>query len=151
MKLNKALYGLKQAPRMWNHTLVKFLNELKFKQLKTDMCIFQNQYLIIAIYVDDIIIMGRESKKIQEFKNHIHTKFKTKDLGKPSFLLGIKIEFINNEMLVINQKHYIDKIISRFKQLKDNKLSDIPIQPSHKLTNELLDENENLRTLIEPT
>ena len=95
--------------------------------------------------------MGRESKKIQEFKNHIHTKFKTKDLGKLSFLLGIKIEFINNEMLVINQKHYIDKIISRFKQLKDNKLSDIPIQPSHKLTNELLDENENLRTLIEPT
>jgi hypothetical protein len=79
LKLNKALYGLKQAPRMWNHTLVKFINELKFKQLKTDMCIFKNQYLIIAIYVDDIIIMVRESKKIQEFKNHIHTKFKTKD------------------------------------------------------------------------
>jgi len=78
------------------------------------MCIFKNQYLIIAIYVDDIIIMGRESKKIQEFKNHIHTKFKTKDLGKKSFLLGIKIEFINNETLIIDQMHYIDKIISRF-------------------------------------
>jgi hypothetical protein len=151
LKLNKALYGLKQAPRMWKYTLVKFLNELKFKQLKTDMCIFKNQYLIIAIYVDDIVIMGRESKKFEEFKNHKHTKFKTKDLGKLSFLLGIKIEFFNNETLIINQTHYIDRIISRFKQLKDNKLSDIPIQPIHKLTNELLDENENLRTLNEPT
>ena len=73
MKLNKALYGLKQAPRLWNKTLVNFLNNLKFQQLITDKCIFVNKDLIIAIYVDDIVIIGR--------KNHISNRFKTKDLG----------------------------------------------------------------------
>ena len=73
LKLNKALYGLKQAPRLWNKTLVNFLNNLKFQQLITDTCIFLNKDLIIAIYVDDIVIIGR--------KNHISNRFKTKDLG----------------------------------------------------------------------
>jgi hypothetical protein len=150
LKLNKALYGLKQAPRMWNQTLVKFLNEINLKQMKTDMCIFTNKNLIIAIYVDDIIIIGK-NEHIIDLKTKIHKKFKTKDLGNLSFLLGIKIEYVNNKKLIINQKHYIDKIISRYINLKDSKLSDIPIQPNHKLTTELLNENENLRNLIDPT
>ena len=61
MKLNKALYGLKQAPRLWNKTLVNFLNNLKFQQLITDTCIFVNKDLIIAIYEDDIVIIGRKN------------------------------------------------------------------------------------------
>jgi hypothetical protein len=61
LKLNKALYGLKQAHRLWNKTLVNFLNNLKFQQLITDTCIFVNKDLIIAIYEDDIVIIGRKN------------------------------------------------------------------------------------------
>ncbi len=31
LKLKKALYGLEQASRSWNKTLVKYLQEIKFK------------------------------------------------------------------------------------------------------------------------
>jgi hypothetical protein len=151
LKLNKALYGLKQASRLWNQTLVKFLNELNFRQLKTDMCIFINRSLIVAINVDDIITAGKENKEIEEFKLCINEKFKTKDLGKLNFILGIKIEYINSKTLIINQNHYIDKIINKYKHMKDGKPSDIPIQPNHKLTSELNNENETLRHLIDPT
>ena len=81
LKLNKALYGLKQAPRLWNKTLVNFLNKLKFQQLITDTCIFVNKDLIIAIYVDDIVIIGRKNQIIVDFKKQDKNRFKTKDLG----------------------------------------------------------------------
>ena len=67
MKLNKALNGLKQAPRLWNKTLVNFLNNLKFQQLITDTCFFINKDLIISIYVDDKVIIGRKNHIIVDF------------------------------------------------------------------------------------
>ncbi len=60
LKLNKALYGLKQASRAWNKTLVDYLKEFNLVQLKTDSCVFVNNSLVLAIYVDDIVIMSKE-------------------------------------------------------------------------------------------
>ncbi len=68
LKLNKALYGLKPASRSWNKTIFAFFNELNFKQLQTDNCIFINEWLIIAIYVDDIVIIGKDELRIAIFK-----------------------------------------------------------------------------------
>jgi len=75
LKLNKPLYGLKQAPRLWNKTLVNFLNNLKFQQFITDTCIFFNEDLKIAIYVDDIIIIGRKNHIIVDFKKQVNNRF----------------------------------------------------------------------------
>ena len=60
LKLNKVLYGLKQAASSWNKNIVAFFIELNLKQLQTDNCIFINKWLIIAIYVDDIVIIGKD-------------------------------------------------------------------------------------------
>jgi hypothetical protein len=150
LKLNKALYGLKQASRSWNKMLVNFLTELGFMQLTSDTCIFYNGFIIIAIYVDDIIIMGRDKVMIIDFKNRISHKFKTKDLGDLKYILGITIERYQDKIL-LNQKNYIERIIERFKSLKDSKDLEIPIQPNHKLTSDLKDETETLRNFIDPT
>ena len=151
LKLNKALYGLKQASRSWNKTLVNFLNELGFRQLKSDTCIFYNETLIIAIYVDDIIILSKDIVMIEEFKRQISLKFKTKDLGKLRYVLGISIEQINEEILLINQKNYITNIIEKFRNLEESREVNIPIQPNHNLTNDLITENETLRHFVDPT
>jgi hypothetical protein len=150
LKLNKALYGLKQASRSWNKTLVNFLLDLGFIQLTTDTCIFYNEFIIVAIYVDDIVIMGKDKVMILDFKKEISNKFKTKDLGDLRYILGITIER-NQDRILINQKNYIEKLIDRFKNLKDSKELDIPLQPNHKLTSDLNDETEELRNLIDPT
>jgi hypothetical protein len=81
LKLNKALYGLKQAPRLWNKTLVNFVNNLKFQQLINDTGIFVNKDLIIAIYVDDIVIIGRKNHIIVDFKKKLIIVLKQKTCG----------------------------------------------------------------------
>ena len=109
-----------------------------------------NKDLLIGIYVDDIIIIGNDCAKISEFKKHISNKFKTKDLGTVSYILGLQIEYLNNDTLLIHQKNYIDKMITKY-SLNDCKDEDIPIQPNNKLTNDLNNENDHLKTLIDPT
>jgi hypothetical protein len=156
LRLNKALYGLKQAPRLWNKTLVNFLNNLKFQQLITDTCIFVYKDLIIAIYVDDIVIIGRKNHIIVDFKKEINNRFKTKDLGYLNFILGINVERLTDNTLVIHQKNYIDKLTKDFKSetfsfISETSKTDIPIQPGHKLTTELLHETESLRKLVDAT
>jgi hypothetical protein len=110
-KLNRALYGLKQAPYEWNKTLVKFLCDFGLRQLKSDMCIFVNTNLIIAVYVDDICIASKNIKHIIEFKEAISLEFKIKDLGFVNFVLGIKIDIIKNGNWILHQKIYIDSLI----------------------------------------
>ena len=148
LKLNKALYGLKQAPRSQNKTFVSFLTNSKFRQLQTDNCIFYNETLIIAIYVDDTIIIGKNEDEIKYFKSHISNKFKTKDLGRLHLILGLQIENFNSDIVKIHQKNYIVKLIKIFK-LQYTKNNDIPLQPNLKLTAELINENEQLRNLID--
>ena len=113
LRLKKSLYGLKQAPRSWNTTLVKFLNEFGLKQLKTDVCVFTNHHLIIAIYVDDILIVSKNLEKIIEFKTEISKKFKTKDLGEANFVLKIKMEKLDGGGWRLHQKNYIGELIKK--------------------------------------
>ncbi len=53
---------------------------------------FSNLKLIVAVYVDDIIIVGNNPSSINEFKACFSKRFKTKDLGEVKFILGIKLE-----------------------------------------------------------
>ena len=110
-KLKKSLYGLKQASRTWNATLIKFLNEYGLKQLKSDVCVFVNKHLIVAIYVDDLIIASKDEKDIIEFKNSISNKFNTKDLGEANYVLKIKVEQIPKGGWMLHQHNYIDEQI----------------------------------------
>ena len=58
-KLTKALHGLKQAPRAWYERLSFFLIKNNFTKGKIDTILFiknfENNFLIVQIYVDDII------------------------------------------------------------------------------------------------
>ena len=59
LKLSKALYGLKQASRAWYKRLSSFMLKNGFKRGKIDITLFiiheKDDFLIIQIYVDDII------------------------------------------------------------------------------------------------
>jgi hypothetical protein len=107
------------------------LNNLKFQQLITDTCIFVNKDLIIAIYVDDIVIIGRKNHIIVDFKKQVNNSFKTKDLGNLNFILGINVERLTHNTLVIHQKNYIDKLMNDFKIISETRNTDIPIQPGY--------------------
>ena len=83
------------------------INSLNFRQLSSDSAIFCNERLIIAVYVDDILIIGEDLSDIEVFKKQIGLRFKTKDLGRLNYILGITVEYLNENVVKINQKGYI--------------------------------------------
>lgn len=68
-KLNKALYGLKQALRAWFDRLRGVLLSLNFTTSKCDPSLFMlhtsNNYTLVIVYVDDIIITNTLKSFIQ--------------------------------------------------------------------------------------
>ena len=94
LRLNRSLYGLKQAPRVWNKVLSEYLMSKGFVQSAADPCIFLHQseagLVIVAVYVDDCCIVANK-EQIQWVKNLLHQRFKMKDLGAASSLLGMQI------------------------------------------------------------
>ena len=68
-KLKKSIYGLKQSSRCWNEALSEHLKKLGLKQSSHDPCIYVSNSggeIIIAVYVDDIIIAGKTEEVIKK-------------------------------------------------------------------------------------
>ncbi|GAA0158182.1 hypothetical protein LIER_15276 [Lithospermum erythrorhizon] len=84
-KLQTSLYGLKQAPTQWNITFDNFMKRLKFERCKTDHCCymrrFEKDYIILFLYVDDMMIVGADLQKINMLKKELSVGFAMKDLG----------------------------------------------------------------------
>jgi len=68
---------------------------------------------IIAIYVDDILLTGKE-KKTMYVKEQIKMYFNIKDIGDVNFIIGIKFEKCHDGY-IIHQKQYIKDLLVKFK------------------------------------
>ena len=72
LKLRKALYGLRQAPRAWNAKLDLTLQSLGFERWKLNHALYKRgdeaDYLLVGVYVDDLIITGTTAREIACFK-----------------------------------------------------------------------------------
>lgn len=60
----KALYGLEQAPRLWYMRLTEYRYKLQFRMSAFDSCVFihEENLLIVAIWVDDLLILARDEQ-----------------------------------------------------------------------------------------
>ena len=118
MKLLKCLYGLKQSPRQWNIYIDTVLKQLGFVRLKSDFGIYVKgegeNMVYIALYVDDLFLVGRVLERIKEVKDGLHGEFKMKDLGEAKFLLGIEIRRQDNGDVFLVQERYARNVVKRF-------------------------------------
>ena len=111
-RLNKALYGLKQSPRVWYHTLSRFLADSKFHPIDADHSVFSNGSIYIAVYVDDLLIIGKDKTEIQELKDRLSTRFSMSDLGPVAYYLGMAVtRDRSNRILRIGQQSYLEEAI----------------------------------------
>lgn len=138
-KLNKAVYGLKQAAKSWYEKINNVLTEkLKFKKLSSEPRVFvcndDEQLIIIALYVDDIILLFSKNSqtKKNEIKNQLMSEFEMKDLGQASHVLGMRITK-SNEKITLDQSNYILKILERF-NMSDCKPVQTPMEKGLKLS-----------------
>ena len=49
-------------------------------------------YVIVCLYVDDMLIIGSDDKMIASTKNMFNSRLDTKDMGLADVILGIKIK-----------------------------------------------------------
>lgn len=64
----------------------------------------------IAIYVDDIIVIGNDQNEIQGLKHHLNTVFSIKDLGQLNYFLGIEV-FYTQKGLVLQQNKFTKELL----------------------------------------
>ena len=116
LKLNKSIYGLKQSPRCWNIRLTEFLTNQGYQISKADPCVFikinNNQHTVIAVYVDDCFIIGKD-KEIEEIKLMFHREFKMKDNKELKGFLGINV-VRDEKKMSLDQQFYIENVLKRF-------------------------------------
>lgn len=138
-KLKKALYSLKQAPRAWNETFDKFARELGFVNSTADRCLYiahkGKSKIFLLLYVDDIILAGTDESQVISIKIALEKKFRMKDLGNLNSFLGIKITRPKNGTLVLNQRNYFEKLLTRFEMEQCNPVA-TPMETNFELQEE---------------
>jgi hypothetical protein len=72
LKLNKSLYGLKQAGYNWFAKLSNGLQDQGFVQSSINSCVFFGPGCIVLTYVDDCIIIGDSTDRINKLIQSLH-------------------------------------------------------------------------------
>lgn len=60
--------------------------------------IFDKFYIVVLIYVNDILIIGSHSEKVDQLIHQLHLQFSLKDLGILHYFLGIEVIYGNDMM-----------------------------------------------------
>nr|XP_016449164.1 PREDICTED: uncharacterized mitochondrial protein AtMg00810-like [Nicotiana tabacum] len=126
-KLKKSLYGLRQASRQW----------------------VPGHLVILAVYVDDIIVTGNDLSEISVLKQILDNEFKIKDLGSLHYFLGIQVSVMPSGLL-LNQKKFVIDLLKEYDCLEANSVVS-PLELNQKLKADvgiLLPNPERYRSLI---
>lgn len=88
----KSHYRLRQASRQWYAKFSSFLIAQGFTKSKVDFSLFtkgqDGNFVVLLVYVDDIVITGALVEAIQDIKSHLSVEFRLKDLGKLKHFFG---------------------------------------------------------------
>ncbi|KAL6332866.1 hypothetical protein AAG906_017135 [Vitis piasezkii] len=144
-----SLYGLKQAPRQWYKKFDNFMHRIGFKRCEADHCCyvksFDNSYIILLLYVDDMLIVGSDIEKINNLKKQLSKQFAMKDLGAAKQILGMRIiRDKANGTLKLSQSEYVKKVLSRF-NMNEAKPVSTPLGSHFKLSKEQSPKTEEER------
>ena len=94
--LRKNLYGLKQAPRQWYKKFDNFIQSVCFSKSDEDHCLFTESTqdgspIFLIIYVDIMLLFGRQAQELAKLIRQLRLKFLIKDLCPTRHILGMKI------------------------------------------------------------
>ena len=94
-ELKRSIYGLKQASRSWNIIFDQVIKSFGFEQNLDELCVYKRHQekvvIFLVLYVDDILLIGNDVGVMSSIKIWLSCQFDMKDLGKASYILGIKL------------------------------------------------------------
>lgn len=146
-KLRKAIYGSKQAPRAWFARLkTTMLSQWHFQSSKSDNSLFYKRenchLLLVLVYVDNIIVIGSSSAKVQQVIQDMQKTFALKDLGELNYFLGIEVSKLQN-VIHLSQATYIADILAK-DDLVNCSLVPTPMSTGQQLTKDSGSEISNI-------
>ena len=111
-RLQKSLYGLKQSPHAWFGKFSQAVVEFGMQKSKSDHSVFYRNsnsgIILLVVHVDDIVIIGSDSKGISSLKSFLQSQFHTKDLGMLRYFLGIEVMRSKHEIFLSQRKYVLD-------------------------------------------
>ncbi|TYZ61349.1 hypothetical protein PybrP1_009714 [[Pythium] brassicae (nom. inval.)] len=119
-KLLKSLYRLKQARRAWYKALTDYLHGEGFEALQCEPCVFVKMvgmaaFAVIAIYVDDLVLIAIEQAVVKTIKAMILRGFRAKELGSINSLLEVSITRVHaRRKMWLSQPQQIQTIVDKF-------------------------------------
>jgi hypothetical protein len=131
--LKRCLYGLKQPPREFNMLLRAWLVDHGWLQCVSDPCIYifrtGHVFAMIALYVDDIPAACNVATWLASFKAQLGARFKIKDMGDLSKLLGMHVTRDRSARTIsLDQSKYPRDILAKY-GMTDAKPSSLPMDP----------------------
>ena len=137
-KLQRSIYGLEQASRSWNIRFHEVIKAYGFIQTYSEAYIFKkvsgSSIAFLILYVDDKLLIGSDTKFLDSIKGYLNKNFSMKDLGKSSYILGIKIYRDRSRRLIgLSQSTYLDKVLKKFK-MDQSKKGFMPVLQGVKLS-----------------
>ena len=80
---------------------------------------YDDDFITLLLHVNDMLIIGHDSSKIDRLKIELTKSFAMKDLGSAKHILGMKIYHDKKNMkLWLFQESYIEKVLERFNMSK---------------------------------
>ena len=137
LKLKKALYGLKQAPRAWYSRIDRYFQDHGFIKCPHEYALYVKEdqaggFMLVCLYVDDLIFTGNNVKMFEEFKKVMAQEFEMTDIGLMSYYLEIEVKQVDG-VIYISQEAYAKKILEKFKMEKCKPVS-TPIECGAKMS-----------------
>nr|GEX53478.1 hypothetical protein [Tanacetum cinerariifolium] len=116
-KVEKAMYRLHQAPRAWYGTLLKYLLKNGFQRGTIDQTLFirkqRKDFILVQVYVDDIIFGSSNLQLCREFEALMHEKFQMSAMGELNFFLGLQVLQKEDGIFLLQDK-YVGNILKKF-------------------------------------
>ena len=116
------------------------MHRIWLKRCETDHCCyvksFDNSYIILLLYVNDMLIAGSSIEVINNLKKQLSKQFAMKDLEAVKQILGMRIiRDKANDTLKLSQSEYVKKVLSRF-NMNEAKPVSTPLGSHFKLSKE---------------
>lgn len=118
-KLKRSLYGLAQSPVLWYDTIDGVLVVVGFRPTQSDPCVYVHgsgdTLVLLTLYVDDILISGKDPALISKLKKELKDRFEMTDMGEVKLILGMEVQRNYEEgTLTITQQNYVHSILERY-------------------------------------
>ena len=113
-----------------------FLLDTGFSRCHSDPNVYTkkvgNHFIILVLYVDDLILTGSDPKLITHVKSSLTQNFEMSDLGHLYYFLGLQV-LQTKEGIFLSQSKYACDLLRCF-HMEDCKLAPYPFQSGVKLS-----------------